>query len=288
MTKAQMLVSALALLGCPAFVSVGEAGPTDATGLPDATVVCIAPFEDNTGSRKWEGLAAGLSDLLAVSLARHKAVQVVDRQKLAAVLKEQELAYRALSETKTAVRVGRLLGADMIIVGGIMVVDGKPVMSAHVADVNTTQVVTSRKVTGEADEVLALSFKLASELARSLDVKLDPVLPDEYDKNPVASLHFMRGLGFHHAGNFERAAMEFMVCGDLDPDHPTTHYWLGRCFHRLQEYDHARIEFRRFLKDFAESPQAPDAGKLLKECNARATPSPLHLRKEKKDSSTNQ
>ena len=288
MIRSRLLAAILVLLVCPLLLFGDTAEPTGAIESPDATVVSIAPFEDNTGSSKWEGLADGLSDLLAVSLARHKAVKVVERRRLAAVLKEQELAYRALSETAVAARVGRLLGADLIVVGGILVVDDKPVITAHMVDIGTTQVVASRKVTGEAADVLALSFKLASELARSLDVTLDPVLPDDYDKDPTASLHFMRGLGFHHAGNSERAAMEFMVCGDLDPDHPTTHYWLGRCFHRMREYDHARIEFRRFLKDFAESPQAADAARLLKECDAKAAPSPLKLSEGETDTPTEQ
>jgi TolB-like protein len=273
------LFAALFVL-CLGSILLAQAVPVRAKTpkkAPDAMVICIAPFQDNTNDKQWEGLTAGFSDLLTASFSEHKAVRIVDRTKLAAVLKEHELAYRALTSPETAVRVGKLLGAERMIVGGIMAIDGRPVIAAHVIDIQSTQIIASKKVTGKVEDILALSFKLAAELADTMAIKLTQVAPKDYDKHPMASLHFMHGLGFYHSDNFERAAMEFMVCGDLDPNHPTRSYWLGRCYLQMQEYNHAQIEFRRFLAEYPKSPQAPEARRCLDECDAKAEPAPLGL-----------
>jgi len=261
----QLLCFVLLLLLHPG-IFLSSALAASQAGQDNTAVICIAPFEDNTGDKKWEGLATGFSDLLMASFSEYKDVRVVERQRLGDLLKEQEISLRALSDPKTAARVGRLVGAGRIIAGSVLVIKGKLIITAQVLDVASTSVVTSKKVVGNAENVLSLSLKLASELAESLNIKIDPVSSENYDSNPMASLHFMRGLGYYHAGNFDRAIMEFMVRGDLDPNHPTTHYWIGLSYYRLGEFEHAGIELRQFLKDSPKSPQAPEAQKLLKEC----------------------
>lgn len=234
-------------------------------------VVCVAPFADNTGSIQWSGMSQGISDLLAATLSQRQELRVVERERLNAILEEQALSLSMVAEPKNAVKVGRLLGADKIVVGGVMILNKKLVVTAQVVDVSSATVIAARTLKGKPDELLELCTRLAADLGKALGVKIkvQPVAAKDAEKSPMASLHFMRGLGLYHAGNFDRGAMELMICIDLDPGHPTARYWLAQCYYRGQEYDHAAIEFRKFLKHFPQAAQARSARQLLKECTSQ-------------------
>ncbi|MCK5594697.1 DUF1266 domain-containing protein [bacterium] len=242
----------------------------DNTKPGSVTVMYIAPFEDNTGDEKWAGLATGFSDLLTASFLEHKDIQVVERQQVGELIKEQEISLQALSEAGNAARAGKLIGADFIIVGGLLAANEKLTVVAHILDVNTARIIVSKKVSGSQKDILSLSLQLASELAQSINIKLEIVSAEDYDETSMVSLHFMRGLGFYYAGNFDRAIMEFMSCGDIDPNHAASRYWIGRCYYNLEEFEHAGIELQQFLKDFPESTYIFDARELMDICLVNA------------------
>ena len=232
--------------------------------------VCVAPFSDNTGDQTWSGMPHGVSDLVATLIADDDNVEVVERDQLEAVLREHELSL-AMGDTKTAVKVGRLVGADSIVVGGVMVMNNTLVASGRALDVATGTVVHAHTAKGPPDKLLALATELAAELGRGLGLKdvRRPETPGEVERKPMASAHFMRGMGLYHAGDANRGAMELMLCLDLAPGHTTARFWLANCYYRTRDWAHAAVEYDKFLKQFPQSPQAKKARDLLADCRDR-------------------
>ena len=66
----------------------------------------------------------------------------------------------------------------------------------------------------------------------------------------MASLHFMKGLGLHYAGNRDRAIMEFMKSSKLNSAHDASIYFIALNYFDEREYKHAHIECRRYLQMF--------------------------------------
>lgn len=236
--------------------------------------VCVAPFADNTGVETWQAAASGFADLLLAGLSRQD-IPIVERERLLDVVKEQGLTLRGVTRPAVSARVGHLVGADKFISGGLMLVDGKLNIIAHVFDVKTGTIQKSVKVVGKPEEVVELALTLAARIGEALSVKLDTGPVDKLDTNPISSLHFLRGLGFFHAANFSRAAMEFMICGDLEPEHETFRYWIGQCYFRLGEFEHARIEFTRFVNDYPDHDKRSEAGRLLETCKEKLKTVPV-------------
>ena len=111
--------------------------------------------------------------------------------------------------------------------------------------------------------------KLARELAGDLNLKLPELTPQQIDKSPEANLHFMRGLGYYYAKMPDEAVVEFMKVLAIDPSHARARYWNGMAYFDQGEFDHAKLEFARFLKQFGGHALAPRAKDLLGQCEAQ-------------------
>ena len=237
-----------------------------ATNAMRRPVVCVAPFENNTGDDRFAGTAAGFADLLSALLSVDNRAVVVDRRQLLVVMKEREWALRQLSDGTVATHLGALLGADRMIVGGVLLSNSEFVVSAHVTDVKTAAVVASRRVSGSPTNLVSLCGSLATALAEAVGGPVTPVPPGREEKHPASSLHFLRGLGLYQAGNYDRASICFMRCGDIDPDHDVFRYWLGACYLKMNEPEHARIEFDRFLREHPTPSLIPEVQRLVNIC----------------------
>ena len=81
----------------------------------------IANFANKSA---WKELGSGLSDDIVVLFAQTKRFDIIERDQLVAVLKEQELQMSGIVNEADAVRIGQLIGANYIIFGSITTADG--------------------------------------------------------------------------------------------------------------------------------------------------------------------
>lgn len=100
-----------------------------AVGIPSAALagapptVAVVEFTNKTG-RDLLDIDIMATELLATLLAETGQVQVVDREKLNHVIREQSLILSGLvDQTSTAVQVGRLIGADWLVTGALLSVE---------------------------------------------------------------------------------------------------------------------------------------------------------------------
>jgi TolB-like protein len=238
---------------------------------PRPPVLCIAPFENNTGDDRFTGVAMGLADLLSALLSTDSRTTVVERRQLLAVMKEREWSLRHLSDSGVTARLGALLGAERLVVGGVLLSNQQFVVTAHVTDVKTAAVIASRRVAGSPTNLVSLCRALAQELADTAGLPAMPVPQGLEDKSPSSSLHFLRGLGLYNAGSYDRAAVCFMRCGDVEPDHGLFRYWLGMCHIGMNEPEHARLEFERYLREHSSSSLIPEVQRIVELCVAATT-----------------
>lgn len=188
-----------------------------------------------TGDKQYDALAEGFADMLAAALSEQKTVKVVERQRLRELLKEQKLSLLGLTDQATAVKVGKLLKADRIFVGGITKPKEIFIINVHAYEIETARLVTSEQAQSKPAEIVAATYNLVNRLCKKLNVQLKTL-------DPNASLHFIRGLGFYYSGNFDNAIVEFMKTQDLDLTSDKAVYWMALCFMETNEYKHALIE----------------------------------------------
>lgn len=78
-----------------------------------------------------------VSDILRTEFAAGGNVQVIERSQLDKVIAEQKLSYSELADEKTAVRFGKLLGAQYIAVGSVSQLGGRYTIALRILDVET-------------------------------------------------------------------------------------------------------------------------------------------------------
>ena len=144
---------------------------------PARPVVAVFNFDNNSigkDAADYNGIGKGVADFLITDLAANPSVTVVDRDHLQQVLQEQNLVRQGAVDQQTAVRVGKLVGAQYAILGGFMS-DGRGTMVLTGRSVNLeTGVVTNpQRVQAKTDDVLGLIAKLSDRVAH--DMKLPAI-----------------------------------------------------------------------------------------------------------------
>lgn len=115
-------------------------------------------------------IAMAMAELLSGQLAENPAIAVVERAQLEKVLAELGLARSGTVDASTAAQLGRLLGAQYMLFG-VLVVDPSERMRLDVraVDVSTSRVLSRHSVNDrEANDVMRLVDRLAAELHATL------------------------------------------------------------------------------------------------------------------------
>ena len=81
------------------------------------TVVAVIPFENLMKDSSFDWLSGGIAETLIVKLSNVDALQMVERIRLKEIMDEMKFAASGLVDEKTAAKVGKLAGAQILVVG---------------------------------------------------------------------------------------------------------------------------------------------------------------------------
>ena len=162
--------------------ALGLAGAMVAPAMAQAQgankpVVAVLSFDNNSigkDAADYNGIGKGVADMLITDLAGNPNVVVVDRDRIQQVLQEQNLIKQGAIDPETAVRIGKILGAQYMITGGFMS-DGRGnmVLTARSISVQTTAVTNPQRVQAQTDDVLGMIAKMSDKVTH--DMKLPPM-----------------------------------------------------------------------------------------------------------------
>ncbi|MEO6877667.1 MAG: CsgG/HfaB family protein, partial [Gemmatimonadaceae bacterium] len=161
-------VAVIGALACPAFAGLAVAQDT----RPVVVVFTFTNSSIGPARAEFDGISTGVQDLLITDMASNAKIRLVDRSRIDAVLQEQSMVKANQIDPATAVRLGKIMGAQYAVVGGF-IADGKghAVLTGRTIDMETTQIANPEKVTGNSDDVLAIIGQLSAKL--SANMKLD-------------------------------------------------------------------------------------------------------------------
>ena len=153
--------------------------------LPEAAIaqalkptVAIMYFNNNVitkDARDYDGLSKGLPDFLITEMSSNSAIRVVERDQVQKLLDEQKLVGAGQVDRESAVRVGKLLGAQHMIFGGFMAdTKGTFRIDARAVNVETGALEFTDRVQDRSENVLGLIGQLASRLNAGLKLPASP------------------------------------------------------------------------------------------------------------------
>lgn len=141
-------------------------------------IVAILPFDNNSigaGRENFDGIGKGIQETLIADMATNAKVRLVDRERVQRILEEQNLVRSGSVDPATAVRVGRILGAQYAIYGGFMS-DGRGsmVLTAHSTDMETSALGNAVRVQHNTDDVLGLIAEMTAKLNSEMKLEAKP------------------------------------------------------------------------------------------------------------------
>jgi TolB-like protein len=231
-----LVAVALALVAlvapAPAVRRLAAQAPPQADSRPTVAVMYFTNgsiFQHET----FGPLSTGITELLIHELSQNDSIRVVEREQLQKVMAEIGLAASDRVDQATAARVGRLVGAQHVIVGGFVVDPrGRTMAITARADHTETGVVaSSQKVEGKPDDAL----KLVAELGRRLNTRMRlPPMPERpappgggagrFD----AVVLYSRALVAQDRGDLQQAAALFREALARYPEYPQARAALAR------------------------------------------------------------
>lgn len=193
----------------------------DVSALP-AHSIGVAPLAHAGGDTVLASLAYGLADLLMTDLAQSAQVQVVERTRLHALLRELHIAESGRVDTATAPRVGKLVGARRLVLGSLVRhTSGELRIDTRIADVSTTEIRPALAANAPLDDILVAEKELAFRLLDALGVTLSPAERAAIEQRPTrnlsALLAYSRAVRDEVHGNYAGAADNYRAATQFDP-----------------------------------------------------------------------
>ncbi len=180
----------------------------------ESKIQTIAIMEfDNYSVGKYQkelgALSKGLADFFEYDFSRFSDLKVVERDKLDFILRELKLVEEGKIDKSTAVEVGKLLGAQMMVFGSITQINGNnAVMLARAVDVETSEIIAIAEKRGKPNFV-KMEKALVKDIARQLDIlltdKTAELIDESGTKDMDAAKLYSVGLKYLDKYEYEKA-----------------------------------------------------------------------------------
>jgi TolB-like protein len=186
-------------------------------------------------------METGFAEMLQANLTALKGIRLVEREKLHAVLKEQKLSLAGLADPQTAVKVGRLLGAERLVLGAFLELGDSLRLDLRLVDTQTTAIVSAETARGMTQDFASLLEDLALRLAADLAV----AAPDNAAElvraaTPVrkleAAIYFAEGDRLFHLARYVDAAAAYERVLLVEPDNPHVSVRRMRAWHFQNDF----------------------------------------------------
>ena len=189
----------------------------------EARSVAVLPMTFSGTDQTFAPLGRGLTDLLINDLSRSSELQLLERDRIQAIVDEIALGQSGRTDAGSSVRAGKLVRAGRVVQGAITQTGGRNLtVNAAVMNVATSQQqgrdVQSADV---VDQIFAIEKNLALGIFDQLGVRLSAADRAAIEQRPTRSLQaflaFSNGLVAEDQGRYDDAARFFDQARSFDP-----------------------------------------------------------------------
>lgn len=166
----------IALLGLALLVLLPLHGLLAGTPAerPAPRTVAVLSFDNHSGRQEYEPLGKGLAAMMITDLSAVEEIRLVEREHLQSLISEMEMQRTSYFDSATAARVGRMAGAEYVVVGALAALEPRVRLDARVVRVETGEIVKTAQATGPETRIFEVQEKLADQLIDGLAITLSP------------------------------------------------------------------------------------------------------------------
>ena len=167
-------------------------------------------------------------------------------------------------DEKIARRIREQLRIDLLVSGTYQIEGGQIEIVAQVIEIGSRKELCRRSVKAPTSEVLELPQKLSAELLAWLRGQTaEQTLPAmaSWTRSIPAAQALYEGMHLFDQGLYSQAWLKFRQASRSDPAYPDALYWMARMYYFMNQYEHARLAYDKFVYLDATHPRLGDAVK---------------------------
>jgi TolB-like protein len=212
--KSALVLTAVCVLGSVAVRAV----PAHAQDLPTVAVLDFTSFMMGDGGAA-VNLGKAITAMLVTEFSNRDGIQVIERAQLNDMLREQDLVLSGRVDESSAIEIGKMLGAQYVLLGQASSIVDNLRMDIRAVDVETSEIVAVLKKSDRTSELLSVVVALADEFGQQLNL-VPPSNRPAMQPIPVpATIAFSRAVDFEDRGEVDRAIQEYERTLELHPSH---------------------------------------------------------------------
>jgi TolB-like protein len=163
---------AAAVLGLVAPIAASNA---QKDGMPTVAILSFNNGSFGKDAKDYDGLSKGIPDFLITDMSANPNIRVIERDQVQKLVDEQKLVTNGQVDRETAIKVGKLLGAQHMIFGVFMTDPrGNFRIDARAVNVETGEIEHVERVDDKADNIMASVGTLAGKLNTGMKLPARP------------------------------------------------------------------------------------------------------------------
>ena len=148
--------------------------------------VAVLPFEARTRTEAQNADGKSIAELLGIALLEKGCAELVERAELDKALNELQLSAIGLTDKSSQLKIGKLVGAKIIITGSMFKSGGKNYLVAKIIGTETSRVLGC-SISG-TDDFGGMTSELAPKIAAVLEQQSEKLLPQTQNVKSVFDL----------------------------------------------------------------------------------------------------
>jgi TolB-like protein len=191
---------------------------------PGMKTIAILDFRNRSidDHDKLDPLEKGFAELMINQLHGAVNLKVIERERIQWIMDEIGLENTPDKfDENSAVRVGKQLGVHTILLGSFIKAKDKLKLMARLVKVETSEILTTESVDGDADEFFELAEKLSVKVAKDVNAAISEaqVKKGTETKSLDAMMLYSEGLVALEKGNYKSAYDKFLDALAKDPSY---------------------------------------------------------------------
>ena len=136
------------------------------TGKPKT--IAIMDFGNTTGDKKLTKWGKDCAELLTLKLSMDDRFNLVERKEIDKILEEVQLNRSGYVNTKNAIKIGRMLGAQIMVLGILLDVNSHLRLDVHLVEPESGKIVKAEVVEGTSSNLKEMERKLITIISNAL------------------------------------------------------------------------------------------------------------------------
>ena len=260
-------VKTVALTAALIIISLGAS-------LHAQTRVAITPFENITKNAEYDWLCNGFSETLTTGLSEVNSVIIIERSQFNSIVKEQDLQLSDLADETKAVSVGKVLGAEKMLIGSFQAFGQRIKVNARFVDVSTGEI--DRKHIFAAENDLNKVFDIYNQIVEQALLSFG-ITASQAEKGKIASStkgtadieayeNYIKGVVTYSSSGTEKEYKEaidfFNKSLDKDPNYALAYTGLAKSYAKMGRLKEISFKLDEKVADYQNA--AKNGSKAVK------------------------